>query len=118
MTFDPNHLPDDPTQLKSIVVALLESDAARQKAFDEMVAEMSRLNLRIEQLLEMIFGKKSEKRPKPKEEPKEESATETPAADASEANASANRPKRLKFQLQSLWPVLRARKKRTAAAVG
>ncbi len=89
-TYDPDHLPDDPTQLKSIIVALLESDVARQKTLDEMVAEVSRLNLRIEQLLEMIFGKKSEKRSKPKEEPKEESATETPEADAPKTDASAD----------------------------
>jgi len=50
---------------------------------DQLVAEVSRLNVYIQQLLEIIYGKKSEKQPK--EKPKDESSTtsETPENPAS-----------------------------------
>jgi transposase len=61
MTCDPDHLPDDPNALKRLVVALLESDAAKQKTLDEMVAEIAKLNATVQKLTEMLFGKKSKK---------------------------------------------------------
>jgi transposase len=61
MTYDSDHLPDDPNELKRLVVALLESDAAKQKTLDEMVAEIAKLNATIQKLTEMLFGKKNKK---------------------------------------------------------
>ena len=80
MQYDVEHLPDDAQQLKAIIVSLLESDAANRKTLNELVAEVSRLNLRIEQLLEMVFGKKSEKllKNKAKDEPDTNDSSKSP----------------------------------------
>jgi len=61
MTCDPDHLPDDPSELKRIIAALLEANAAQQKTLDEMVAEIAKLNVTIQKLTEMLFGKKNKK---------------------------------------------------------
>jgi hypothetical protein len=92
MVYDIDSLPDDVEQLKSLIVSLsqanvdlLQSNAKQQetldqqnKTLDQLVVEMSRLNVYIQQLLEIIYGKKSEKLPK--EKPKDESSAnpETP----------------------------------------
>lgn len=73
MIYDVASLPDDPDQLKSIIITLSQANDRQQetldrqkKTLDQLVAEVSKLNVTIEQLLEMIFGKKSEKQSKEK----------------------------------------------------
>jgi hypothetical protein len=61
MVSDPNNLPDDPNELKCMIVAFLASDVEKQKTLDALIAEVSRLNATIQKLTEMLFGKKSEK---------------------------------------------------------
>lgn len=91
MVFNSNNLPDDPNELKAIIVTLLESDAQKQKTLDDLVGEVSRLNVTIQKLTEMLFGKKSEKLPKDK--PKEESeSTETSNEEPSGATESPASP--------------------------
>ena len=74
MTCDDEHLPDDPNELKRIIAELLEADAKKQVTLDSLVAEVSRLNVTIQKLTEMLFGKKSEKlsKDKPTDQPKDE----------------------------------------------
>jgi hypothetical protein len=85
MIDDVDSLPDDIAQLKSLIVSLaqantdlLQSNVKQQETLDQLVAEVSRLNVYVQQLLEIIDGKKSEK--PPQEKPKDESPTssETP----------------------------------------
>jgi len=82
MTYDdPEHLPDDPNELKRLVVAI---DAANRKTIESLIAEVSRLNVTIQKLTEMLFGKKSEKLSKdqPKDEPgNTETITTEPSAE-------------------------------------
>ena len=96
MTYDVDALPDDVEQLKLLIVTLSQANAKQQetldqqnKTLDQLVAEVSRLNVYIQQLLEIIYGKKSEKLPK--EKPKEESSatSETPEnTDSNKASSS------------------------------
>ena len=81
MVYDSSNVPTDIAQLQELVISLSQSNAKQQETLDQLVAEVSRLNVTIEQLLEMIFGKKSEKLPKDKDadESKNELASpETP----------------------------------------
>jgi transposase len=66
MTYDREHLPDDPNELKQIIAVFIEADAANRKTIESLVAEISRLNVTIQKLTEMLFGKKSEKLSKDK----------------------------------------------------
>jgi hypothetical protein len=82
MVYDVDSLPDDVAQLKALIVslsqsnaALLQSNARQQETLDQLVAGMSKQSVYIQQLLEIIYGKKSEKTPK--EKPKAESSTTT-----------------------------------------
>jgi len=61
MTYDPEHLPDDPNELRRIIVALLDDNAANRKTIESLVAEVSRLNVTIQKLTEMLFGKTNKK---------------------------------------------------------
>lgn len=96
MTYDPEQLPDDPIELKRIIVTLIESEAANRKTMESLVAEVSRLNVTIQKLSEMLFGKKNEKRSKnkPKEEPDKnvtitpESSDKTDSSETPEITAS------------------------------
>jgi hypothetical protein len=96
MTYDPEQLPDNPIELKRIIVALLEADTKKQATLDALVAEVSRLNVTIQKLSEMLFGKKNEKRSKdkPKSEPDKnvtitpESSDKTDSSETPEITAS------------------------------
>ena len=93
--YDVTSLPDDPDQLKSIIISLSQSNARQQETLDQLVAEVSRLNVYIEQLLEMIFGKKSEKQSKEKSD--DESKNESTSPETSEnADSNEGRKKRKK----------------------
>src|SRR5215469_1723729 len=87
MTYDPAQLSDDPIELKRIIVALLDENAKKQATLDALVAEVSRLNVTIQKLSEMLFGKKSEKlsKDKPKDEP-ENNVTITESSDESDSS--------------------------------
>ena len=61
MTYDPDQLPDDPSELKRIIQALLDDNAKKQATLDALVAEVARLNVTIQKLTEMLFGKKNKK---------------------------------------------------------
>jgi transposase len=87
MTCDPEHLPDDPNELKRMIVALLEADAKKQATLEALVAEVSRLNVTIQKLTEMLFGKKSEKlaNDKPKGEPEHRETITTEDSNVTES---------------------------------
>jgi transposase-like protein len=61
MVYDVDSLPDDIAQLKAIIVTLSQSNAKQQETLDQLVAVMSRQTVSIQQLLEIIYGKMSEK---------------------------------------------------------
>ena len=84
MVYDVDSLPDDVTQLKSLIVSLSQANAKQQETQDQLVAEVSRLNVYIQQLLEIIYGKKSEKLPK--EKPKDESPTTSETPENTDSN--------------------------------
>ena len=94
MTCDPEHLPDDPNELKRIIVALLEADVKKQATLDSLVAEVSRLNVTIQKLTEMLFGKKSEKlsKDKPKDEPENNETKTTASSDESKSSETSEIP--------------------------
>jgi len=102
MVYDSSNVPTDITQLQQLVITLsqsnaklLESNAKQQETLDRLVAEVSRLNVYIEQLLEMIFGKKSEKQSKEKADG--ESKTESvPSETGENTDSSEDRKKREK----------------------
>lgn len=73
MIYDVDSLPDDVGQLKLLIVTLSQANARQQETLDKLVAEMSKQTVYIKQLLEIIYGKKSEKLPKA-----ERSTAETP----------------------------------------
>ena len=75
MTYDPANLPDDPEQLKAIIVSL-------QSTVDKLTAELRRLTM----LFEKFFNKSSEKLSK------EKPSDETPKPD----DAAPERKKRKK----------------------
>jgi len=62
MTYDPAQLPDDPEQLKAIIVSLLQSNTNLQGTVDKMTDDIRRLT----HLMEKFFGKSSEKLAKEK----------------------------------------------------
>jgi transposase len=80
MMYDIGNLPDNPEQLKAIIVFLHQANAEQRETIDKLTAEARRLA----QLVEKFFGKSSEKLPK--EKPSEE----TPTTD----HAASERPKR------------------------
>ena len=88
MTYDPEHLPDDPNELRRIIVALLDDNVKKQTTLDALVAEVSRLNVTIQKLTEMLFGKKSEKLSK--DRPKDEPATNEPIKTESSDDANSS----------------------------
>jgi transposase len=92
MTCDPEHLPDDPNELKRMIVALLEADVKKQATLDSLVAEVSRLNVTIQKLTEMLFGKKSEKLSKDQSNAEPETNETTPTT-ASDPSGSGETPK-------------------------
>jgi transposase len=94
MTCDPEHLPDDPNELKRIIVALLEADVKKQATLDSLVAEVSRLNVTIQKLTEMLFGKKSEKlsKDKPKDEPDKNEIIATESSDEAKSSETPDSP--------------------------
>jgi Transposase and inactivated derivatives len=102
MVYDVASLPDDPDQLKSIIITLSQANARQQetldqqkKTLDQLVAEVSKLNVTIEHLLEMIFGKKSEKQSKGKSN--DESKNDLASPETSEnADSNEGRKKRKK----------------------
>ena len=57
VTYDPLHLPDDPEQLKAIIVSLHQSNTELQTKLDKVVNELQRLTL----LFEKFFNKSSQK---------------------------------------------------------
>ena len=65
MVYDPTQLPDDIVQLKALFLSAqrewIASEVANRKTLDEMVAEIAKLNVTIQKLTEMLFGKKNNK---------------------------------------------------------
>jgi hypothetical protein len=96
MTYDPDHLPNDPNELKRLVVVLLESDAAKQKTLDGMVAEIAKLNTTIQKLTEMLFGKKNKKLVNiaavEEEQPVAETETTAPSVEEEKSSDTSDTP--------------------------
>ena len=84
MVYDVDSLPDDASQLKALIVSLSQAYAKQQETLDQLVAEMSKQTVYIQQLLEIIYGKKSEKTPK--EKPKDESSTTAEVTENTNSN--------------------------------
>ena len=57
VTYDPLHLPDDPEQLKAIIVSLHQSNTELHVKLDKVTNELQRLTL----LFEKFFNKSSQK---------------------------------------------------------
>ena len=98
MVYDVDSLPDDVAQLKALIVSLSQANAdllqahtKQQETLDQLVAEISKQTVYIQQLLEIIYGKKSEKSPKDK--PKDESPTTAETPENTDSNASDKKPR-------------------------
>jgi len=57
MMYDPDLLHDDPCELKRIIQTLLDDNDKKQATLDALVAEVAKLNVTIQKLTEMLFGK-------------------------------------------------------------
>jgi len=84
MIYDPTKLPDDPEQLKAIIVSLSQSNAELHAKLDKMTAELQRIT----RLFEKFFNKSSEKLLQEKQENQGAKDKQTPENQDSEASKS------------------------------
>jgi Transposase and inactivated derivatives len=80
MQYDTSQLPDDPEQLKAIILELTQSNAELNSKLDKAIGELQRLSL----LFEKFFNKSSQKYLQEKKKKEEEKAESSPTPENQE----------------------------------